>query len=87
MILIQIILGINTIVLGYISYILYKRKKKKQTESEFYTDYVKSTHVMRVYKAEFEFEAIGEVPRDRLLDFGNLTMNYKWALIDFSKRE
>lgn len=87
MILGQIILGINTIILAYLCYITYKRKEKEQKESEFYTDYVKGTYVMRVYKTEFEFEAIGKVPRDRLLDFGNLTMNYKWALIDFSKDE
>ena len=55
---------------------------KKQKENEYYTDYVHNNLILRVYKPEFEYQAIGEIPRDKILDGGNLTMTYKWALIE-----
>ena len=56
--------------------------KKRQKENEYYTDYQHNNLILRVYKPEFEYQAIGKIPREKLLDGGNLTMTYKWALIE-----
>lgn len=56
-------------------------KKKKQRENEYYTDYVHNKLILRIYKPEFEYQAIGNVSRDRLLDGGTFSLYYKWALI------
>lgn len=56
--------------------------KLKLKDSEFYTDYVKGSIILRVYKIEFEYQAIGDIPRDKLLDAGNLTAYHRWALIE-----
>ena len=56
--------------------------RKKQRETEYYTDYVHKKIILRVYKPEFEYQAIGKIPREKILDGGNLTMTYKWALIE-----
>lgn len=55
---------------------------KSQKENEYYTDYTHNRLILRVYKPEFEYQAIGKIPRDKILDGGNLTMTYKWALIE-----
>lgn len=55
--------------------------KKKQKENEYYTDYVHNRLILRIYKPEFEYKAIGNISRDRLLDVGNFSLYYKWALI------
>jgi hypothetical protein len=67
--------------LGVFILILYKFRKIKTTESEFYTDYVKGDVIMRVYKPEFELQAIGNLKPSQILDAGNLSLYYKWALI------
>ena len=54
---------------------------KKRTENEYYTDYLHGNLILRVYKPEFEYQAIGKVPREQLLDRGNLSQFYIWALI------
>lgn len=56
-------------------------QKKKQRENEYYTDYVHNKLIFRIYKPEFEYQAIGNVPRDKLLDGGTFSLYYKWALI------
>lgn len=56
-------------------------QKKKQRENEYYTDYVHNKFILRIYKPEFEYQAIGNVPRDKLLDGGTFSLYYKWALI------
>ena len=45
---------------------------KNQKENEYYTD----------YKPEFEYEAIGKVPIEKILDRGTLSQFYNWALIE-----
>lgn len=55
---------------------------KNQKENEYYTDYVHNKLILRVYKPEFEYHAIGKIPREKILDGGNLTMTYKWALLE-----
>lgn len=55
---------------------------KKQKENEYYTDYIHNNLILRIYKPEFEYQAIGKVSKDKLLDVGNFSQFYKWALIE-----
>lgn len=55
---------------------------RNQKENENYTDYLHNNLILRVYKPEFEYEAIGKVPVDKLLDRGTLSQFYNWALIE-----
>lgn len=55
---------------------------RSQKENECYTDYVHNNLILRVYKPEFEYEAIGKVPISKILDRGNLSQFYVWALIE-----
>lgn len=57
-------------------------KLKNQKENEYYTDYRHNNLILRVYKPEFEYEAIGKIPIEKLLDGGTLSQFYKWALIE-----
>lgn len=66
-------------------YFIWKFKVITTKESEYYTDYVRGTTIMRVYKPEFEFQAIGNLPPSKILDVGTLSVYYKWALIDTRK--
>lgn len=65
---------------GYILFTVWYLKRQK--ENEYYTDYVHNKLILRVYKPEFEYQALGKIPREKILDGGNLTMMYKWALIE-----
>lgn len=65
---------------GYILFVILRVKKQK--ENEYYTDYVHNKLILRVYKPEFEYQALGKTPREKILDGGNLTMTYKWALLE-----
>ena len=56
-------------------------QKKKQRENEYYTDYFHNKLILRIYKPEFEYQAIGNISRDKLLDGGTFSLYYKWALI------
>ena len=56
-------------------------QKKKQRENEYYTDYVHNKLILRIYKPEFEYQAISNISRDNLLDGGTFSLYYKWALI------
>ena len=55
---------------------------KHQKENEYYTDYTHNNLILRVYKPEFEWQAIGNVPREKLLDRGNFSQFYLWCLIE-----
>lgn len=57
-------------------------KLKSQKENEYYTDYIHNNLVLRVYKPEFEYQAIGKVPIEKILDRGTLSQFYNWALIE-----
>lgn len=57
-------------------------RKQKGRKWECYTDYVCGNLTLRVYPPEFEYQAIGEIPRDKLLDIGTLNLYRKWALIE-----
>lgn len=51
-------------------------------ENEYYTDYRHKNLIIRIYKPEFEWQAIGSVPREKLLDRGNFSQFYVWALLE-----
>lgn len=70
-------LSLVSVIILCIKYI----KLQEQKESEFYTDYVHGNLILRIYKPEFEYQAIGNIPRDKLLDRGNFSQYYVWALI------
>lgn len=55
---------------------------KSQKENEYYTDYIHNNLVLRVYKPEFEYQAIGKVPIEKILDRGTLSQFYNWVLIE-----
>lgn len=55
---------------------------KHQKENEYYTDYVHNNLILRIFKPEFEWQAIGSVPREKLLDRGNFSQYYLWCLIE-----
>ena len=58
------------------------RKRLRSKETEYYTDYVHGNLAMRVFKVEFEFQAVGNVNVNRILDRGTLSPTYLWALIE-----
>ena len=55
---------------------------KTQKENEYYTDYVHNRLILRIYKIEFEYEAIGKVPIEKILDRGTFSKFYDWCLIE-----
>lgn len=55
---------------------------KNQKENEYYTDYRYNNLILRIYKPEFEYQAIGKVPIDKILDRGTFSQFYLWALIE-----
>lgn len=57
-------------------------KLKSQKENEYYTDYVHNRLILRIYKPEFEYQAIGEVPIEKILDRGTFSQFYLWVLIE-----
>lgn len=81
MILLNVIL--NLIELAAVLTLCYKYSRvRNQKENEYYTDYRHNNLILRVYKPEFEYEAIGKIPVEKLLDGGTLSQFYKWALIE-----
>lgn len=76
MITLQVISTASVIVLA-VKYI----RLKKQKENEYYTDYFHGNLILRIYKPEFEYQAVGNVPREKLLDRGNFSQFYIWTLI------
>lgn len=67
---------------GVVWLILRNLRLEKEKESEFYTDYRHGNLIMRIYKPEFEYQAIGNVPRHKILDRGTLSQFYIWALLE-----
>lgn len=55
---------------------------RKQKDNEYYTDYKHKGLVLRVFKEEFEYQALGRVPIEKILDRGVLSKFYLWALIE-----
>lgn len=59
-------------------------KLKQMRETEYWTDYEHNDTVMRVYKWEFETQALEGMKRWQVLDRGDLTPYYRWIL--FTKK-
>ena len=76
MIILQVISTASVIVLA-VKYI----RLKKQKENEYYTDYFHGNLILRIYKPEFEYQAVGNVSREKLLDRGNFSQYYVWTLM------
>ena len=76
MIILQVISTASVIVLA-VKYI----RLKKQKDNEYYTDYFHGNLILRIYKPEFEYQAVGNVPREKLLDRGNFSQFYIWTLM------
>lgn len=55
---------------------------KNQKEDEYYTDYVHNNLILRIFKPEFEYEAVGKVPIEKILDRGTFSQFYNWCLIE-----
>lgn len=79
---------ITSIIFDVITFIMflalcYKYTRlRDQKDSEYYTDYAHKNLVLRVYKPEFEYEAIGKIPIEKILDRGVLSIYYNWCLIE-----
>lgn len=79
---------IVAVILDFITFVAvlvlcYKHTRlRNQKENEYYTDYVHNNLTLRVYKSEFEYEAIGKVPIEKILDRGTLSQFYNWALLE-----
>lgn len=78
-----VIIGLLLIVLfmQVVSYFMMTTYKDRK-ENEYYTDYRHNNLVLRVYKPEFEYQAVGKVPVEKLLDRGTLSKYYDWVLIE-----
>ena len=76
MIILQVISTASVIILA-VKYL----RLKKQKENEYYTDYFHGNLILRIYKPEFEYQAVGNVPREKLLDRGNFSQFYVWTLM------
>lgn len=55
---------------------------KNQKENEYYTDYIHNNLILRIFKPEFEYEAVGNVPVEKILDRGTFSQFYNWCLIE-----
>lgn len=75
-----IVAAIQLLAVGYLSYKYIELKNTK--ESEFYTDYTHGNLTLRIFKPEFEYQAVGDINPYSILDRGNFSQFYLWALID-----
>lgn len=77
------LLVINIFLTGFIAvYLLKIFRNKKDLENPCYTDYRYKNRILRVFKNEFEYQAIGNVLSARILETGSLSKFYMWALIE-----
>lgn len=81
----MIILEVIQIIL-LVVYIIKFSYIKRIKENEYYTDYRHNNLVLRIFKPEFEYQAIGDLNPYSILDRGVFSKFYFWALID-SKHE
>lgn len=74
-------LQVVMIVLQVMVFIVHKDTYDKK-ENEYYTDYVHKNQILRIYKPEFEYQAIGKIDINKILDRGVFSQFYLWALIE-----
>lgn len=73
---------LNALTVAVAGYILYKYDRiRKDVKTEYYTDFRYGNLTMRVFKHEFEYQAIGNLKLLSILDRGTLNPFYDWALI------
>ena len=59
----------------------YTRLRKKVL-NEHYTDYVNGNLTFRVFKIELEYHAVKDLNPSKILDEGDLSVNYRWILFE-----
>lgn len=74
--------GLELIQIFLIFILIKVPKLRKPKPSPYYTDYVNAGLILRVYKPEYEFQAIQGVTPTKLLDRGTLSPFYDWVLIE-----
>lgn len=83
MILNIIAIGLNFVVLVlFIVLAIRYSRLRKQKENEYYTDYVHNNLTLRIFKPEFEYQAVGKIPVEKLLDRGTFSQFYLWVLFE-----
>lgn len=76
-------IALDLVVIGAFVFLCFRNiSLQKQKDNEYYTDYIHKGHILRVFKPEFEYEAVGNVPIGKILDRGALSQYYLWALIE-----
>ena len=79
----EILVSVDILISGFIAvYLVSIFRTKKPLENPCYTDYIYKDRILRVYKNEFEYQAIGSVLPTRILETGSLSQFYRWALIE-----
>ena len=76
-IILQVIQVLSVLILAC-AYVRLSRRKM----SEYYTDYQNGKLIIRIFKPEFEYQAIGNIQRGKILDRGVFSKYYCWALIE-----
>lgn len=71
-----------TILVAVLGLILTYVRLRNKKDSEYYTDYHNGKLILRIFKPEYEYQAIGNVQRGKILDRGTLSQFYFWALIE-----
>lgn len=68
---------------AFLVYVTIKKKIKKKTLSDTYTDYINEERgiIFRVYPTQFEYEAGYNVSPERLLDAGTMDKGYSYYII------
>ena len=79
------IIGIILQVLSFAAVLVlcvkYTRLQKKVL-NEHYTDYVNGNLTFRVFKNELEYLAMKDLDPSKILDGGDLSVNYRWILFE-----
>ena len=57
-------------------------KLAKRVESDYFIDYVNKDFIFRVFKTEWETQAMEGLGRHQVLDGGRLNESYRWILIE-----
>lgn len=78
---IGIILQVLSLVAVLVLCVKYTRLRKKVL-NEHYTDYVNGNLTLRVFKVELEYLAIKDLDQSKILDGGDLSVNYRWVLFE-----
>ena len=81
LLIVGILLQVLTLLAVLVLCIKYTRLRKKVL-NEHYTDYVNGNLTLRVFKIELEYLAIKDLDQSKILDGGDLSVNYRWVLFE-----